>query len=85
MRGLSCLQNLKLLLQHVADVVDKHTDSEVLLNCARVLENLCSEDYPIAGKCNIAKSTLVDELVQKYKQAFKDFFSGVSNLLFVYF
>ena len=60
-------------------MVDKHTDSEVLLNCARVLENLCSEDYPIAGKCNIAKSTLVDELVQKYKQAFKDFFSGVSQ------
>ena len=68
----------------MADIVDKHTDSEVLLQCARVLENLCSDDYAIAGRCSVAKSTLVDELVQKYKQAFKDFFSGVRTYMSAY-
>ena len=67
----------------MAEVVDKHTDSEVLENSARVMENLCNEDFPIAGKCNVARSTLIDNLVQKYKEAFKDFFSGVSVLKLV--
>ena len=75
------VQNLESLLQHVADVVDKHTDSEVLENCSRVMESVCNDEYSIATKCRIAQSQLVDNIAQKYKDAFRDFFSGVSTKL----
>ena len=65
------------MLRHIDDIVDKHTDSEVLENCAKVMENFCSEDYMISGKCNVAKSTLIDRLAEKYKEAFQDFFTEV--------
>ena len=77
-------QNLESLLRHIGEIVDKHTDSEVLENCSKVMEVLCNEDYAISSKCNIAKSALIDSLVHKYMQAFKDFFSGVSNVVNVY-
>jgi len=67
-------KHLDALLRHVSDIVDKHTDSEVLENASKVLENLCNEGYSISGKCNVAKSTLIDNLVQKYKVSFQDFF-----------
>ena len=51
---------------------------QVLENCSRVLDNLSSEEYSISGKCNVAKSTLIDSLVQKYKESFQDFFQEVS-------
>ena len=47
----------------------------MLENCSKVLETFCNDDFPIAGKCNVAKSTLIDNLVQKFKEAFQDFFS----------
>eukprot|EP00918_Siedleckia_nematoides_P083545 GHVU01183142.1.p1 GENE.GHVU01183142.1~~GHVU01183142.1.p1 ORF type:complete len:1040 (+),score=187.25 GHVU01183142.1:368-3121(+) len=67
-------KNLDTLLRFITDIVDKHTDSEVLENCSKVLEYLTNDDYTIAGKCNVSKSTLVDSLVQKFKEAFQDFF-----------
>ena len=72
-------QHLDALLRHVSDIVDKHTDSEVLENASKVLENLCNEGYSISGKCNVAKSTLIDNLVQKYKVSFQDFFQEVNT------
>ena len=67
-------KHLDTLLHHIADIVDKHTDSEVLENASKVLENLCGEDHAISHKCQVAKSTLIDHLVQRYKEAFQDFF-----------
>jgi GTP-binding protein EngB required for normal cell division len=48
-----------------------------LENCSKVLENFCNEDYAISGKSNVARSTLIDALVQRYKEAFQDFFQEV--------
>ncbi|ELU02222.1 hypothetical protein CAPTEDRAFT_182123 [Capitella teleta] len=67
-------KHLDSLLHHIADIVDKHTDSEVLENASKVLENLCAEEHAISHKCNVAKSTLIDHLAQRYKEAFQDFF-----------
>ncbi|KAK2186468.1 hypothetical protein NP493_199g04022 [Ridgeia piscesae] len=67
-------KQLDQLLRHIVDIVDKHTDSEVLENCSKVLDNLCNEEFAVSGKCNVARSTLVDSLVEKYKEAFQDFF-----------
>jgi hypothetical protein len=44
-----------------------------------VLENLCAEEHAISHKCNVAKSTLIDHLVQRYKEAFQDFFQEVCS------
>lgn len=47
---------------------------QVLENASRVLEGLCAEEHAISHKCGVAKSTLIDHLVQRYKEAFQDFF-----------
>ncbi len=75
------LQALESLLRHIQDIVEKHTNSEVLENCSKVLENFCNEDYGIARKCNVSRSTLIDKLVEKYKDAFQSFFQEVKYFL----
>lgn len=67
-------KNLDALLKLISEVTQKHTDSEVLENCAKVLETFTDESYTIAGKCSIVKATLVDNLVEKLKESFQDFF-----------
>ncbi len=57
--------------------MEKHTSSEVLENCSKVLENFCNEEYTIARKCNVSRSTLIDRLVEKYKEAYQAFFQEV--------
>lgn len=74
---------MEALLAHIADIVDKHTDSEVLENASKVMELLCEDDYAISPKCQTALDTLVDSLVQKYNMAYTNFFSGVRH--FKYF
>ncbi len=64
------------------EIVDKHTDTEVLENCSKVLELFCNEDYAIAGKCNTTKSTLIDQLTAKFREAYQDFFQEVSIELY---
>ena len=76
------LQALESLLRHIQDIVEKHTNSEVLENCSKVLENFCNEDYGIARKCNVSRSTLIDKLVEKYKDAFQSFFQEVGYFSF---
>ncbi|XP_013381266.1 cohesin subunit SA-1-like isoform X1 [Lingula anatina] len=65
---------LDLLLNHIREIIDRHTDSEVLENCSKILECFCSEEFAIAGKCDVARSTLLDALVEKFKGAHQDYF-----------
>lgn len=67
-------KHLDALLRHIDNIVEKHTDHEVLEICSKVLELFINEEYVIANKCNIHRSTLIDKLTQRYQEAFRDFF-----------
>ena len=45
--------------------------------CSRCFESLCDEAYAIAGRCDVARKTLVDSLVVKFKEAMQDYFAEV--------
>ncbi|XP_076097858.1 cohesin subunit SA-2-like isoform X2 [Mytilus galloprovincialis] len=68
-------KNLEALLRYLHEVVEKHTDTEVLEACSKCYECLCCEEYAIAGKCDVARKTLIDSLVVKFKEAMQDFFA----------
>lgn len=67
-------KQLDALLRHVDNIVDKHTEHEVLEICSKVLESLVNDEYVIANKCGIHRSTLIDRLVQNYLEANRNFF-----------
>ena len=50
---------------------------QVLENCSKVMEILCNEEYAIASRCAVAKSTLLDRIVQRYKDIWGNFFQEV--------
>ena len=54
-------KNLTILLAGLLqEVVDKHSDKEVLETCAKTLERLCDDRHAIYSRCDIARSRLLD-------------------------
>lgn len=64
--------NLDLLLKKIQKIVDRSTDNEVLDACAKTLEVLCTEGTAIFTRCDVSRDTLIDTLVNKYKEAMDD-------------
>ncbi|PSN33726.1 Cohesin subunit SA-1 [Blattella germanica] len=64
--------NLDLLLKKMSSIVEKHHDTDVLETCAKTLELLCTEGNAIFTRCDVARSTLIDMVVNKYKEAVDD-------------
>ena len=62
-------KSLESLLKVIQEIVSKHNDSEVLDECSRCLVVLCDEDNSIFIKCNLARSTILDELVNTFNKA----------------
>lgn len=78
----SPFQNLDLLLKKLHQVVEKHHDTDVLETCAKTLEYLCTEGNAIYTRCDVQRSTLVDAIVNKYKEAMDEWnclIEGVSR------
>jgi cohesin complex subunit SA-1/2 len=71
------------------NVVERHTETEVLENCAKTLEVLCTEDHAIYSRCDVIRSTLIDRLVNKLREVLDDhltLIAGVSlPVFFVFF
>lgn len=44
---------------------------------SKCYESLCSEEFAIAGKCDVARKTLIDSLIAKFKESMHDFFAEV--------
>jgi len=66
--------------------VERHSDTEVLEACAKTFETLCADNLAIYTRCNVARSTLIDMLVNKFKEALDEYNSvikGVINFFFV--
>lgn len=75
-------QNLDLLLKLIQEVPDKHSDTEVLETAAKTLELLCKDEFAIYSRCDVARSSLLDMIVNKYKEANDEYINlldGVST------
>ncbi|XP_030043058.1 cohesin subunit SA-3 isoform X2 [Microcaecilia unicolor] len=59
---------LDLLLRQVCEIVEKHTELDVLEACARVLYILCREEHAFYNRADIVRSQLLDHLVDKFLQ-----------------
>lgn len=49
-----------------------HNDRDVLEICSKTLEFLCTEGSGIFTKCDIARSNIIDQCVNRYKEAIDD-------------
>ncbi|XP_041923279.1 cohesin subunit SA-1-like [Alosa sapidissima] len=60
------------LLKQMRIVVEKHTEPEVLEACSRTYSILCSEEHTIMNRVDIARSQLIDELVDRFNHSVED-------------
>lgn len=65
--------NLDALLNKIHNIVDKSPNTEVLETAAKTLEYMCVPESAIFRKCDVARSTLIDSIVIKYKEAIGEF------------
>lgn len=74
---LSLIQHLESLLRQIREIVEKHTDTEVLEACSKTYHALCNEEFTIFNRVDIARSQLLDELVDKFNRLLEDFLQEV--------
>uniref|UniRef100_A0AAY4EVU7 Cohesin subunit SA n=1 Tax=Denticeps clupeoides TaxID=299321 RepID=A0AAY4EVU7_9TELE len=65
-------KHLDSLLKQMRFVVEKHTDTDVLEACSRTYSILCSEEYTIMNRVDIARSQLIDELSDRFGHSVED-------------
>ncbi|XP_072330767.1 cohesin subunit SA-1 isoform X2 [Scyliorhinus torazame] len=65
-------KHLDALLKQTKFVVEKHIESDVLESCSKTYNILCSEEYTIQNRVNIARSQMIDELVERFSQSVED-------------
>uniref|UniRef100_A0A3Q0S345 Cohesin subunit SA n=1 Tax=Amphilophus citrinellus TaxID=61819 RepID=A0A3Q0S345_AMPCI len=66
-------RHLESLLRQIKEIVEKHTDTEVLESCSKTYHALCNEEFTIFNRVDIARSQLLDELVDKFNRLLEDF------------
>ncbi|MFT7796092.1 cohesin subunit SA-2-like isoform X2 [Arapaima gigas] len=66
-------KHLESLLRQIKEIVEKHTDTEVLEACSKTYHALCNEEFAIFNRVDIARSQLLDELVDKFHRLLEDF------------
>lgn len=72
-------QHLDALLKQIKLVVEKHTETEVLEACSKTYSILCSEEYTIMNRVDIARSQLIDELSDRFNHSVEDLLQEVST------
>ncbi|KAG9341743.1 hypothetical protein JZ751_018809 [Albula glossodonta] len=66
-------KHLDSLLRQIREIVEKHTDTDVLEACSKTYHALCNEEFTIFNRVDIARSQLLDELVDKFNRLLEDF------------
>lgn len=66
-------KNLDKLLKLIQEVLSKHNESTLLEECSKLVCYLCDEETPIYSKCNIVRSSILDDLVDKFTSAMRAF------------
>ena len=74
-----CVQHLESLLRQIREVVEKHTETDVLEACSMTYHALCNEEFTIFNRVDIARSQLLDELVDKFNRLLEDFLLEVGS------
>lgn len=64
---------LERLLKCLEEIVNKHNDANVLAECSKALAYLCDEELAIYIKANLSRSSVLDELVNAFNKAMKQF------------
>ncbi|XP_069468760.1 cohesin subunit SA-2 isoform X1 [Ambystoma mexicanum] len=72
-------KHLDALLRQIRDIVEKHTDTDVLEACSKTYHALSNEEFTIFNRVDIAKSQLIDELADKFNRLLEDFLQEVCN------
>ncbi|KPP70306.1 cohesin subunit SA-1-like [Scleropages formosus] len=70
-------KHLDALLKQIKFVVEKHTETEVLEACSKTYSILCSEEYTIMNRVDIARSQLIDEMVDRFNHSVEDLLQEV--------
>ncbi|XP_061482984.1 cohesin subunit SA-2-like isoform X2 [Rhineura floridana] len=68
------------LLREVKTIVSKHSDADVLEACSRIYYILCSEELSVHKKVGLARTELVDELVEELKELLDTFWDEGEGL-----
>lgn len=76
---MSVTQHLDALLKQIKLVVEKHTETEVLEACSKTYSILCSEEYTIMNRVDIARSQLIDELSDRFSHSVEDLLQEASS------
>ncbi|KAF6204642.1 hypothetical protein GE061_018802 [Apolygus lucorum] len=71
--------SLDLLLKRIQLITEKQHDTEVLETAAKTLEYLCTEGFAIYTRCDVQRSTLIDTIVNKYKEAMDEWNSLIEG------
>uniref|UniRef100_A0A8C2JAQ9 Cohesin subunit SA n=1 Tax=Cyprinus carpio TaxID=7962 RepID=A0A8C2JAQ9_CYPCA len=66
-------KHLDSLLRQIREIVEKHTDTDVLEACSKTYHALCNEEFTIFNRVDIARSQLLDEQVDKFNRLLEDF------------
>ncbi|XP_041949814.1 cohesin subunit SA-2a [Alosa sapidissima] len=66
-------KHLESLLRQIREVVEKHTETDVLEACSRTFHALSNEEYTIFNRVDIARSQLLDEQVDKLNRLLEEF------------
>uniref|UniRef100_A0A672S8J3 Cohesin subunit SA n=1 Tax=Sinocyclocheilus grahami TaxID=75366 RepID=A0A672S8J3_SINGR len=59
--------------RQIREIVEKHTDTDVLEACSKTYHALCNEEFTIFNRVDIARSQLLDEQVDKFNRLLEDF------------
>ncbi|XP_028831333.1 cohesin subunit SA-1a isoform X1 [Denticeps clupeoides] len=65
-------KHLDALLKQIKFVVEKHTETDVLEACSKTYSILCSEEYTIMNRVDIARSQLIDEMADRFGHSVED-------------
>uniref|UniRef100_H3CMH0 Cohesin subunit SA n=1 Tax=Tetraodon nigroviridis TaxID=99883 RepID=H3CMH0_TETNG len=65
-------KHLDALLKQIRLVVEKHIETDVLEACSKTYSILCSEEYTIMNRVDIARSQLIDEMTDRFSHSVED-------------
>uniref|UniRef100_A0A3P9JKH7 Cohesin subunit SA n=1 Tax=Oryzias latipes TaxID=8090 RepID=A0A3P9JKH7_ORYLA len=65
-------KHLDALLKQIRLVVEKHIETDVLEACSKTYSILCSEEYTIMNRVDIARSQLIDEMTDRFTHSMEE-------------
>uniref|UniRef100_A0A671WRF7 Cohesin subunit SA n=1 Tax=Sparus aurata TaxID=8175 RepID=A0A671WRF7_SPAAU len=65
-------KHLDALLKQIRLVVEKHIEMDVLEACSKTYSILCSEEYTIMNRVDIARSQLIDEMTDRFTHSVEE-------------